>query len=53
MRTSLTVRELKEELILGRFGEEGPWEREGMRLVWQGRIVRDEESIGNIVGSVR
>jgi hypothetical protein len=45
-----TVGELKEELAGGEY--EGQWEREGMRIVWQGRIVRDEEALGDIVGNV-
>jgi hypothetical protein len=45
-----TVGELKEELARGEY--EGQWEREGMRIVWQGRIVRDEEALGDIVGNV-
>jgi hypothetical protein len=45
-----TVGELKEELARGEY--EGRWEREGMRIVWQGRIVRDEEMLGDVVGIV-
>jgi len=32
--------------------EEDQWEREGMRLVWRGRIVRDDETLGTIIGEV-
>ena len=32
--------------------EEDKWERNGMRLVWQGRIVRDEEVLGEVIGKV-
>jgi hypothetical protein len=46
-----SVGELKEELARGEY--EGSWEREGMRIVWHGRILRDEEQLGEIVGNVR
>lgn len=46
------MEELKAELGAGRFGEGEIWEREGMRLVWQGRIVRDEEKLGDVIRDV-
>jgi hypothetical protein len=48
----MTVQEMKDEIARGGLGQEEKWEREGMRLVWQGRIVRDEERVGEIVGNV-
>ena len=45
-----TVRQLKDEIAQD---EEERYERIGMRLVWQGRIVRDEEVLGDVVGKVR
>lgn len=44
-----TVRQLKDEVA---HDQEEKYERSGMRLVWQGRIVRDEEVLGEIVGKV-
>jgi hypothetical protein len=44
-----TVWQLKDEIAQD---EEERYERVGMRLVWQGRIVRDEEVLGDIVGKV-
>lgn len=52
---ALSVKELKDGLASGRWGsdQEGvEWAREGMRLVWRGRIVRDEETLGEVVKSV-
>jgi hypothetical protein len=47
-----TVLALK-DIIAGGWGEdEEQWVRDGMRLVWQGRIVRDEEKLGDVVGIV-
>lgn len=43
--------ELKDGLADGRWGDEG-WIRDGMRLVWRGRIVRDEEELGQVVKDV-
>lgn len=50
---SWKVADLKDALASGTWagGEDGErWERTGMRVVWQGRIVRDEETIGDITG---
>lgn len=52
VRPSMTVQEVKDEIARGDLGEEERWERDGMRLVWQGRIVRDEETIDEVIGSV-
>ncbi|KAL7424240.1 hypothetical protein Q5752_001826 [Cryptotrichosporon argae] len=41
---------VKDEIADGRM-ELGRWERQGMRMVWQGRIVRDDETLGRIVGT--
>lgn len=49
---STTVRELKDGIADGQYGEGAFWIREGMRIVWQGRIVRDEEVIGDVVANV-
>ena len=43
--------ELKDGLADGKWGDEG-WIRDGMRLVWRGRIVRDEEELGQVVKDV-
>jgi hypothetical protein len=43
--------ELKDGLAGGKWGDEG-WVRDGMRLVWRGRIVRDEEELGQVVKDV-
>ena len=42
---------MKDDIAEGKHSDE-KWNREGMRLVWQGRIVRDEEKLADIVGSV-
>jgi len=42
---------LKDDIANGWDGDER-WVRENMRLVWQGRIIRDEERLGDIVGNV-
>ena len=44
-RTS--VGELKDHLAA-----EGNWQREGMRLIWHGRILRDEEKLGDALVAV-
>jgi hypothetical protein len=53
---SLSVRELKDCLASGRWNQgesEGVrWVRDGMRLVWRGRIVKDEEVLGDVVKDV-
>jgi len=46
---SLTVRQLKDDIAQDR---EETYDRNGMRLVWQGRIVRDEEVLGVVIGKV-
>jgi len=43
--------ELKDGMAAGQWGDEG-WIRDGMRLVWRGRIVRDEEELGQVVKDV-
>lgn len=43
--------ELKDGMANGQWGDEG-WIRDGMRLVWRGRIVRDEEELGQVVKDV-
>ena len=48
----MTVLELKREIAHGGLAGDEKWEGEGMRLVWQGRIARDEEKVGEIVGNV-
>ncbi|ORY28318.1 hypothetical protein BCR39DRAFT_535499 [Naematelia encephala] len=51
---SMRCMDLKDELGLGQFGDGMErWEREGMRVVWQGRIVRDEERLGDVVKDSR
>ena len=52
MRRDMTVHQLKREIAQGGLGGDETWEVEGMRLVWHGRIARDEERVGDIVGSV-
>ena len=52
MRWSMAVREVKDEVARGAIGDGDRWERDGMRLVWQGRIIRDEERVGEVVGNV-
>lgn len=49
MSTGTTVAQLKDRIA---HDEDEQWERNGMRLVWQGRIVRDDEVLGDIVGKV-
>ena len=44
--------ELKDGMAAGQWGDAG-WIRDGMRLVWRGRIVRDEEELGQVVKDVR
>jgi len=43
--------ELKDGMAAGQWGDEG-WIRDGMRLVWRGRIVRDEEELGQVAKDV-
>lgn len=43
--------ELKDGMAAGQWGDEGRI-RDGMRLVWRGRIVRDEEELGQVVKDV-
>ncbi|OCF36425.1 hypothetical protein I316_01674 [Kwoniella heveanensis BCC8398] len=47
---SITVQQLKDDLVGGKLEGAGFWEKEGMRMVYQGRIVRDHETLGDIVG---
>ena len=50
---SLEIRSLKDQIARGDHASDGErWERDEMRLVWQGRIVRDEETVGGIIGNV-
>lgn len=49
---STTVREFKDGIAEGQYGEGSIWIRDGMRIVWQGRIIRDEEVIGDVVANV-
>lgn len=48
---SMLVSRLKDDLASGRWGDEG-WTRDGMRLVWRGRIIRDDETLGDVVRDV-
>ncbi|EIW70059.1 hypothetical protein TREMEDRAFT_29901 [Tremella mesenterica DSM 1558] len=43
---SMKVNELKDQV-----GEEGEWDREGMRLIWRGRLLKDEEILGDILNT--
>ncbi|KAK8869583.1 hypothetical protein IAR55_000150 [Kwoniella newhampshirensis] len=45
-----TIEELKEDLANGVLDGAGQWERGGMRVVYHGRIVRDHERLGDVVG---
>ena len=48
---SSNVASIKDDLASGKWdGDE--WERRNMRLVWQGRIVRDEEVLKDMLGKV-
>ncbi|KAK4687755.1 hypothetical protein P7C73_g2367, partial [Tremellales sp. Uapishka_1] len=47
---SAIIRDLKDVIARGDLEGLGRWQRDGMRLVWQGRILRDEEALGDIVG---
>ncbi|WVO14053.1 hypothetical protein L204_101679 [Cryptococcus depauperatus] len=47
-----TIAKIKDDLASGRMEGAGMWDRDGMRIVYQGRIVRDHEQLGNIVGDV-
>ncbi|ORX33783.1 hypothetical protein BD324DRAFT_638558 [Kockovaella imperatae] len=46
------IAQIKDDIASGNW-DGSVWERDKMRLVWQGRIVRDEESIGSVVGKPR
>ncbi|WVQ78569.1 hypothetical protein IAT38_000655 [Cryptococcus sp. DSM 104549] len=48
-----TVGELKDELGRGGLEGAGVWEREGMRMVYHGRIVRDHERLDDVVGKTQ
>ncbi|WWC60877.1 uncharacterized protein I303_103453 [Kwoniella dejecticola CBS 10117] len=47
-----TVSSIKEDLISGRLEGAGTWEKEGMRIVYHGRIIRDQETLQEIIGKV-
>lgn len=47
-----TIGELKDDLAHGQLEGAGLWEREDMRIVYHGRIVRDQEKLGDVVGKV-
>lgn len=47
-----TIGELKGDLAHGQLEGAGLWEREDMRIVYHGRIVRDQEKLGDVVGKV-
>ncbi|WVW82843.1 hypothetical protein I302_104855 [Kwoniella bestiolae CBS 10118] len=47
-----TISSIKEDLIHGRIEGAGTWEKEGMRVVYHGRIVRDDETLQDIIGKV-
>lgn len=48
-----SVREVKDGIAVGQYGgSPGVWVRPGMRLVWQGRIIRDEETVSDVVANV-
>lgn len=47
-----TFGELKDDLAHGQLEGAGLWEREDMRIVYHGRIVRDQEKLGDVVGKV-
>lgn len=49
---NLLVRELKDGLAEGRWDSSTQWVREGMRLVWRGRIVKDQETLGEVIKDV-
>lgn len=44
----MTVREAKDVIATGQAGY-GRWERDGLRLVWRGRILRDEDKLGAVL----
>ena len=44
-----TVGEIKDEIAAAKWDGDD-WERDRMRLVWQGRIIADEELVGDVVG---
>jgi hypothetical protein len=48
---SIKACELKDRFASGQW-DNGAWIREGMRLVWRGRIVRDDEILGEVVKDV-
>ncbi|OXC69167.1 hypothetical protein AYX13_02110 [Cryptococcus neoformans] len=47
-----TIGELKDDLAHGQLEGAGLWEREDMRIVYHGRIVRDQEKLGDVVGKI-
>ncbi|WWC89787.1 uncharacterized protein L201_004713 [Kwoniella dendrophila CBS 6074] len=47
-----TIEELKQDLINGKIHGAGTWEKDGMRVVYHGRIVRDNETLKDIIGKI-
>lgn len=47
-----TIGQLKDDLAHGRLEGAGLWVRDDMRIVYHGRIVRDQEKVGDVVGKV-
>ncbi|BEJ12384.1 hypothetical protein CspHIS471_0208440 [Cutaneotrichosporon sp. HIS471] len=45
---SMTVAEAKDAIASGLAGY-GRWERDGLRLVWRGRILRDQDALGTVL----
>ncbi|GMK55110.1 hypothetical protein CspeluHIS016_0201660 [Cutaneotrichosporon spelunceum] len=45
---SMTVAEAKDAIASGLAGY-GRWERDGLRLVWRGRILRDDDTLGAVL----
>ncbi|WVQ69850.1 uncharacterized protein L199_008071 [Kwoniella botswanensis] len=47
-----TISSIKDDLVHGRLEGAGTWEKEGMRVVYHGRIVRDNETLQDIIGKI-
>ncbi|KGB79654.1 hypothetical protein I307_03048 [Cryptococcus deuterogattii 99/473] len=47
-----TIGQLKDDLAHGRLEGAGLWVRDDMRIVYHGRIVRDQEKVGDVVGKI-
>ncbi|WRT67357.1 uncharacterized protein IL334_004328 [Kwoniella shivajii] len=45
-----TISSLKDDLINGKLEGAGTWEKDGMRIVYHGRIVRDHETLSDVIG---